>query len=148
VSKKYLGSLEDAEDSVQEAFLKIITYHSLDSIKSVDGWVKRVVVNTAIDNYRRKKAKPLIYNSDIVELHDFSDEDEEVYINNIPNKLVLEAIESLSDAYKRVATLYLIDGFKHCEISNLLNISLGTSKSNLSKAKKNVIKYLHKYIKP
>ena len=57
--------------------------------------------------------------------------------------MVLEAIQSLSDSYKRAITLYLIEGYNHREIADMLNISEGTSKSNLSKAKKNVIKYIH-----
>jgi RNA polymerase sigma factor (sigma-70 family) len=67
-------------------------------------------------------------------------------MEDIPNQLVIDAIESLSPSYQKVAKMYLLDGYKHHEISEVLNISLGTSKSNLSKGKKNVINYIRNHI--
>lgn len=146
VAKKYLKSLEDAEDCVQEAFLKVLRYgHTYNSTGSVEGWVKRIVINTAIDRYRRKVSSKLVYNTEKVDSFKGSEEVEIPYGNDIPHKLVLEAIQSLSDSYKRTIKLYLIEGYSHKEISSMLNISEGTSKSNLSKAKKNVIKYIKKH---
>ena len=66
-------------------------------------------------------------------------------MEGIPNQLVIDAIESLSPSYLKVAKMYLLDGYKHHEIAEVLNISLGTSKSNLSKSKKNVINYIKKH---
>jgi len=144
VAYKYLKSLEDAEDCVQEAFLKVLkNKHTYNSTGSVEGWVKRIVINTAIDRYRRKTSAKVVYDTEKVNSFKGSEEVETLYGEGIPHKMVLEAIQSLSDSYKRAITLYLIEGYNHREIAGMLNISEGTSKSNLSKAKKNVIKYIH-----
>ena len=146
VARKYLGSLEDAEDCVQEAFLKVIRYKdSFNNVGSLEGWIKRIVINTAIDSYRRRKTQKVTYDTDLVDRYDYAEEEEKPYMEGIPNQLVIDAIESLSPSYLKVAKMYLLDGYKHHEIAEVLNISLGTSKSNLSKSKKNVIKYIKKH---
>lgn len=146
VARKYLGSLEDAEDCVQEAFLKVIRYKdSFNNVGSLEGWIKRIVINTAIDSYRRRKTQKVTYDTDLVDRYDYAEEEEKPYMEGIPNQLVVDAIESLSPSYQKVAKMYLLDGYKHHEIADVLNISLGTSKSNLSKSKKNVIKYIKKH---
>ena len=147
VARKYLGSLEDAEDCVQEAFLKVIRYKgTFNNVGSLEGWIKRIVINTAIDGYRRRRTNKVTYDTDLVDRCDYAEEEEKPYMEDIPNQLVIDAIESLSPSYQKVAKMYLLDGYKHHEISEVLNISLGTSKSNLSKGKKNVINYIRKHI--
>jgi len=144
VARKYLESLEDAEDCVQEAFIKVIKYKdTYNSQGSIDGWVKRIVRNTAIDTYRRNKSKKVLYNSEITASYDAADEPEYHIDDDISMVLVYDALDSLSSSYKRVARMYLIEKYKHSEISELLGISLGTSKSNLNKAKKNIVKYIN-----
>ena len=146
VAKKYLGSLEDAEDCVQEAFLKVIRYKdSFNNVGSLEGWIKRIVINTAIDSYRRRKTQKVTYDTDLIDRYDHAEEEEKPYMEGIPNQLVVDAIESLSPSYRKVAKMYLLDGYKHHEIAEVLKISLGTSKSNLSKSKKNVINYIKKH---
>jgi len=147
VAKKYLGSLEDAEDCVQEAFLKVIRYKdSFNNVGSLEGWIKRIVINTAIDSYRRRKTQKVTYDTDLVDRYDYAEEEEKPYMEGIPNQLVIDAIESLSPSYLKVAKMYLLDGYKHHEIAEVLKISLGTSKSNLSKSKKNVINYIRNHV--
>jgi RNA polymerase sigma factor (sigma-70 family) len=147
VAKKYLKSLEDAEDCVQEAFLKVIRYKgTFNNVGSLEGWIKRIVINTAIDSYRRRRTNKVTYDTDLVDRYDYAEEEEKPYMEDIPNQLVIDAIESLSPSYQKVAKMYLLDGYKHHEISEVLNISLGTSKSNLSKGKKNVINYIRNHI--
>jgi RNA polymerase sigma factor (sigma-70 family) len=147
VARKYLGSLEDAEDCVQEAFLKVIRYKgTFNNVGSLEGWIKRIVINTAIDSYRRRRTNKVTYDTDLVDRYDYAEEEEKPYMEDIPNQLVIDAIESLSPSYQKVAKMYLLDGYKHHEISEVLNISLGTSKSNLSKGKKNVINYIRNHI--
>lgn len=148
VARKYLGSLEDAEDCVQEAFLKVIRYKgTFNNVGSLEGWIKRIVINTAIDSYRRRRTNKVTYDTDLVDRYDHAEEEEEKpYMEGVPNQLVIDAIESLSTSYKKVAKMYLLDGYKHHEIAEVLNISLGTSKSNLSKGKKNVINYIRNHI--
>jgi len=148
VARKYLGSLEDAEDCVQEAFLKVIRYKgTFNNVGSLEGWIKRIVINTAIDSYRRRRTNKVTYDTDLVDRYDHAEEEEEKpYMEGVPNQLVIDAIESLSPSYQKVAKMYLLDGYKHHEIAEVLNISLGTSKSNLSKGKKNVIKYIRNHV--
>ena len=147
VARKYLGSLEDAEDCVQEAFLKVIRYKgTFNNVGSLEGWIKRIVINTAIDSYRRRRTNKVTYDTDLVDRYDHAEEEDKPYMEGVPNQLVIDAIESLSTSYKKVAKMYLLDGYKHHEISEVLNISLGTSKSNLSKGKKNVINYIRNHI--
>ena len=147
VARKYLGSLEDAEDCVQEAFLKVIRYKgTFNNVGSLEGWIKRIVINTAIDSYRRRRTNKVTYDTDLVDRYDYAEEEEKPYMEGIPNQLVIDAIESLSPSYLKVAKMYLLDGYKHHEIAEVLNISLGTSKSNLSKGKKNVINYIRNHI--
>lgn len=147
VAKKYLKSLEDAEDCVQEAFLKVIRYKgTFNNVGSLEGWIKRIVINTAIDSYRRRRTNKVTYDTDLVDRYDYAEDEEKPYMEDIPNQLVIDAIESLSPSYQKVAKMYLLDGYKHHEISEVLNISLGTSKSNLSKGKKNVINYIRNHI--
>ena len=146
VARKYLGSLEDAEDCVQEAFLKVIRYKgTFNNVGSLEGWIKRIVINTAIDSYRRRRTNKVTYDTDLVDRYDYAEEEEKPYMEGIPNQLVIDAIESLSPSYLKVAKMYLLDGYKHHEIAEVLKISLGTSKSNLSKSKKNVINYIKKH---
>ena len=147
MARNYLGSLEDAEDCVQEAFLKVIRYKdSFSNVGSLEGWIKRIVINTAIDSYRRRRTNKVTYDTDFVDRYDHAEDEEAPYMEGIPNQLVIDAIESLSTSYKKVAKMYLLDGYKHHEIAEVLNISLGTSKSNLSKGKKNVINYIRNHI--
>ena len=147
VARKYLGSLEDAEDCVQEAFLKVIRYKgTFNNVGSLEGWIKRIVINTAIDSYRRRRTNKVTYDTDLVDRYDYSEEEDKPYMEGVPNQLVIDAIESLSTSYKKVAKMYLLDGYKHHEIAEVLNISLGTSKSNLSKGKKNVITYIRNHV--
>ena len=77
VARKYLGSLEDAEDCVQEAFLKVIRYKgTFNNVGSLEGWIKRIVINTAIDSYRRRKTQKVTYDTDLVDRYDYSEEED------------------------------------------------------------------------
>lgn len=146
ICMRYSDDRDEAEDILQNGFIKV--FKSIDNYKgdgSFEGWVKRIVVNTAIDNYRRKKVRPVVTDSDLTDrmgdqLEDEL-EDESVY-EKIPISVVMEAVQKLSPAYKTVFNLYVLEGYNHNEISETLGISVGTSKSNLSKARFNLKKIL------
>jgi RNA polymerase sigma factor (sigma-70 family) len=144
VARKYTRCIADAEDVMQESAIKIWTNReSLESVSNARAWMMTIVKNTAIDMHRRGVYNKLVYDSDVVYAkQDVTDEPSDEYFRSIPIEVVNDAIKSLSDGYKRVATMYLLDGLSHKEISTTLNVAIGTSKSNLSKAKKNVIKYI------
>jgi len=144
ICMRYSDDRDEAEDILQNGFIKV--FKSIDNYKgdgSFEGWVKRIVVNTAIDNYRRKKVRPVVTDSELTDR--MSDqledelEDESVY-EKIPISVVMEAVQKLSPAYKTVFNLYVLEGYNHNEISETLGISVGTSKSNLSKARFNLKK--------
>lgn len=143
---RYADNSDEAKDILQNGFIKV--FKSVENYKgdgSFEGWIKRIVVNTAIDNYRRKKVKPVVVDTELTDKlgDDMEDSKEEMSIyEQIPTSAVLEAVQHLSPAYQTVFNLYVMEGYSHIEISEMLNISVGTSKSNLSKARLNLRKLL------
>jgi RNA polymerase sigma-70 factor (ECF subfamily) len=133
VCMRYARHRMEAEDILQEAFIKIFDNISRFQFKgSFEGWIRRIIVNTAIKNYRRMSFKrELIGNED----HDteFTQPDA---VENMSEEELLNLIETLPDGYRIVFNLYAIEGFSHKEISEMLNIQEGTSRSQLVKARK------------
>ncbi|MFN2260630.1 MAG: RNA polymerase sigma factor [Psychroflexus sp.] len=130
LSLKYSRNYAEAQDNLQDAFMKIFEKISQYQHKgSFEGWMKRVVINTALQKYRHQKVFELINEESL--------QAEEIYVeeNNVPLSFLLECIQSLPNRYRLVFNLYVLDGFSHREISDQLNISEGTSKSNLSRAR-------------
>lgn len=143
---RYADDRDDAEDVLQNGFIKV--FKNINNYKgdgSFEGWIKRIIVNTAIDSYRRKKIRPVVTDTDLTDRvgGQMEDEleDESVY-EKVPIGKVMEAVQKLSPAYKAVFNLYVMEGYNHNEISEALGISVGTSKSNLSKARFNLKKML------
>lgn len=146
ICMRYTDNRDEAKDVLQNGFIKV--FQGIENYKgdgSFEGWIKRIVVNTAIDNYRRKKVKPVVTNSELTDrLGDEVEdevEDESIY-NQIPVSEVMEAVQKLSPAYRTIFNLYVMEGYNHNEIAEMLDISVGTSKSNLSKARFNLRKML------
>ena len=150
VCLRYSKNREEARDILHEGFMKV--YNNLKSYNktgSFEGWIRRIMVNTAIDQLRKNKQEYLIVTTVYAEQagagigEDPADED---ILANIEKEDILRAVQSLSPAYRAVFNLYVIEEFSHKEISEKLEISEGTSKSNLSKAKFNLKKNLIQYI--
>lgn len=132
VAFRYLGNRYAAEDVVANAFLKI--FQSLESFRlegenKFQGWIRKVVVNESLMEIRRMKQMPSFTN-ELPEIISASNSGENIYYD----ELVL-LIDSLPEGYRLVFKLYVIEGFNHSEIAELLNISEGTSKSQLHKAR-------------
>ena len=128
ICKRYLKRKEDAEEALGNAFLKI--YSSLSKYNgsgSFEGWMKKVTVRTCLD-FLRAKSSPF----DLDWEHEISEEP--VGLDDAEYLLFL--VSQLPVGYRTVFNLYAIEGYKHHEISELLNISEGTSKSQLSKARR------------
>lgn len=145
VCMRYATDRDEADDLVQQGFIKLFNNLKRYEFKgSFDGWIRRMFVNTAIDHIRRKKRNPLLLGED-AHLDLFNKEKDQSQFDKVeeldPN-LVMEAIQKLTPAYKAVFNLYVIEDYSHKEIAEMLGVSLGTSKSNLSKAKQNLRKYL------
>ncbi len=143
VCLRYTRNKEDAEDIMQEGFLKI--YHALDNFKresNIKTWMQRIMINTAINHYRKKK-KTDFYNINIDDAEIFKLENNDA-INQLSTDELLNVINKLPDGYRMVFNLYSIEGYKHKEIAEILDIKEGTSKSQLAKARITIQKLIEK----
>jgi RNA polymerase sigma factor (sigma-70 family) len=134
VSLQYTGSDEEAKDILQEGFIKI--FENLNRYKhegSFEGWMRKIVVNTALEKYRSRYQLYRIDDIDTISEPE-SDPDNEDYAGLEAIDL-LYIIRELPPKYRMVFNLYAIEGYSHKEIGNMLSISEGTSKSNLSRAR-------------
>jgi RNA polymerase sigma factor (sigma-70 family) len=132
VCMRYAGNAEEAEDILQEGFIKVFKkLGSFRSEGSFEGWIRRIFVNTAIEHFRRKT-----YQQPITEQHENSVEGKYLSVlDNLGEKDILKLIQDLSPGYRTVFNLYVVEGYTHKEIGDMLGISEGTSKSQLSRAK-------------
>lgn len=139
---RYSTDRDSAEEVLQEGFIKIFEkLERFDYKGSFEGWIRRIMANTAIDHIRKSKKDPMLSDND--EDFKLGAEDpvvaqEEFEFVGIKAEIALEAINSLSPAYRAVFNLYVMEDYTHKEIAEILDISEGTSKSNLSKAKQNL----------
>lgn len=129
---RYTSSREEARDVLQEGFVKIFEkVDQYDESYSFVGWMKRVVVNNAIDNYRRAAKMPM--NDD--ESHLMNESVDADVFSGMGYEEIIKLIQRLPTGYRTVFNLYVIEGFTHKEIGDQLGIAEGTSKSQLNKAK-------------
>lgn len=127
---KYSPNRAEAEDNLQDAFITIFSrIEQYQGKGSFEGWIKRITVNTALQKYRKKK----VY--DISDESQIEDVDVEVDETSVPLDFLLKIIQELPDRYRLVFNLYVLDGYAHKEIAEMLGISDGTSKSNLARAR-------------
>lgn len=146
VCMRYAHTEDDAMEIVNDGFLKI--FRELASFKpryedveaSLKGWIKRIMVNTAIDHFRKNHRFQMNVSIDDSKFH-WADE-AETSLDKMSYEEIIKLVQLLSPVYRTVFNLYIIDGFKHEEIAKKLNISVGTSKSNLAKAKGNIQKMI------
>ncbi|MFD0993756.1 RNA polymerase sigma factor [Tenacibaculum geojense] len=143
ISLKYCATKEAAQDNLQDAFIEIFkNIKKYNGKGSFEGWIKKITINKAIDKFKYDiKTKPL-------DNFLFKEKQEEITLNNIDNvplSIILEYIQNLPPQYRLVFNLYELDNYSHKEISELLNISIGTSKSNLFRAKKLLKTAIEKY---
>ncbi len=147
VAMRYTKEVNLAQDLIQESFIKVFDKIGVyDHKGSFEGWIRRIVVNTTIDYLRKKKHEYLVLDDDEsydgkYGLQTEEETDDSIFATLKPD-VVLSAIEELSPAYKTVFNMYVVEGYPHQEIADMLNISVGTSKSNLAKAKMNLRKIL------
>lgn len=133
---RYAKSKMEAQEILNDSFLKVfIKIEKYNVEKSFKGWLRRILINTALDNYR--KYSKHYYLQNINSIPDVQDSNVDVQAE-LAYEDLLAIIQQLSPAYRTIFNLYVIDGFKHEEIAEKLNISVGTSKSNLSKARENI----------
>ena len=132
---RYTKDTDDAQDVLQDGFIKV--YNALDSFKGeskIKTWISRIMVNTAINHYRKKK----VLNTYPIEENEVGglNFDKIDVLNKMSADELLELIKLLPEGYSLVFNLYVIDELKHKEIAKELNISVGTSKSQLMRGRK------------
>jgi len=141
VCLKYSRNTAEAEDNLQDAFLTI--FEKIKQFKhkgSFEGWLKRITVNTVLQRYRKEKVFDII-TDEIAEDNDIDIEDNEVSIDYL-----LKIIQELPDRYRLVFNLYVLDGYSHSDIAQMLEINIGTSKSNLARARQILKKTIENYL--
>ena len=132
VCRYYIKDVQHSEEVMLNGFFKVFKYlSSFKSEGSFEGWIRRIMVRESISFLRQKKHVEFV--SDEMEIHDQQ-------INTIDSEMnvaeLQQLIDSLPEGYKMVFVMYAIEGYKHKEIAEMLNISEGTSKSQLFKARK------------
>ena len=129
---RYCSNYEEAKDVLQDGFIKVFTKLSQFSHNgSFEGWLKRIFVNTALEHYRT--TKKLMFESDV----DAADEKphHDYTLEKLSHKEILQIMNKLAPGYRTVLNLYIIEGYSHAEIAEMLGISENASKSQLSRAR-------------
>lgn len=147
ISLRYAGNAQEAEEIMNDGFLKVFNnLGKYDHAKPFKAWLRTILVNTAIDYYRQNQKYAHQVDLDDVDVPDFSED----IISKIAAEEILALVQKLSPAYRMVFTLYVIEGYNHREIADMLGIKEGTSKSNLQDARrrlqvmiKNMYPHLH-----
>jgi RNA polymerase sigma factor (sigma-70 family) len=132
VCLRYAGNAEEAEDILQEGFIKV--FGKIGSFRregSFEGWIRRIFVNTAIEQYRKK-----IYLQPIGDYEENTVEGSYLSVlDQMAEKDIIQLVQQLSPGYRTVFNMYVVEGYTHRQIAESLGISEGTSKSQLSRAK-------------
>lgn len=148
ICDRYANKQEDAVEILNDGFLKIfreIHHYSpayADVVSSFKGWLRKIMVYTAIDHFRKNHKHRMVTQLDnlVYQVENVSED----AIDHLSYEEIIRAIQDLSPGYRTVFNLFIIEGLSHEEISYKLGISIGTSKSNLSKARKQLQKILFK----
>ena len=130
VCLKYSRNYVEAEDNLQDTFVTIFKKISqFKNIGSFEGWMKRIAINTALERYRSAG----VFN--IVNENQIEDETIDIDEESVSIDYLLQIIQELPNRYRLVFNLYALDDYSHKEIAEMLKISIGTSKSNLARAR-------------
>jgi RNA polymerase sigma factor (sigma-70 family) len=142
VCLRYTATREQALEVLNDGFLKVFTrleqYNPEQPFKS---WLRRILINTALDQYRQEVRH--YYHEDVTAADQNPTQQADAH-SILAHEELIALIQQLSPAYRVVFNLYIIDGFTHDEISSQLGISVGTSKSNLARARENLKQMLQK----
>lgn len=129
VCLKYSSNYADAQDNLQDGFL--IIFRKIDQFNgkgSFEGWAKRVMINNALQKFKGVRYLELTKEN-------IPEDDVEIDDENVPIEYLMKIIQELPDQYRLVFSLYVLDGYSHKEIAETLQITTGTTKSNLSRAR-------------
>lgn len=139
---RYSKDRTEAEDNLQDGFIRIFESIGQYSGKgSIEGWMKRIVINTALEKYRKNRNLQLVEEFPDIEDNDINDDN-----IDIPGSVLFEFVEQLPERYKLVFNLYVMEDMPHKEIAKVAAISEGTSKSNLARARDILKKKVKEYL--
>jgi RNA polymerase sigma factor (sigma-70 family) len=147
ICDRYTSRDEDASEILNDGFLKIFKeiHHFKpaysDVVSSFKGWLRKIMVYTAIDHFRKYHKHQNVIDLETAVVH--LPVEKETAFDKISYDEIIRFIQDLSPAYRAVLNLFIVDGFSHEEIAGQLGISVGTSKSNLAKARKQLQKILY-----
>jgi RNA polymerase sigma factor (sigma-70 family) len=154
---RYTGNLADAEDVMHDAFIRILTrIGQYRGDGSFEGWMKRVFIHTSLDFIRHKKTQSLVFPEDVIleKTKNKTNEPatEDTHDNYLPDvdisqEALMMILQTLPDGYRMVFNLYVMEDLSHKEIADLLKISVNTSKTQLSKARKNLRTKIMDYVR-
>lgn len=132
VCLRYAKDNADAEDILQEGFVRVfIKIRQFEFKGSFEGWMRRIMVNTALEKFRKNDR---LYPVEEMKIYESTEMAEET-LSSITADELMKVIQELPPRYKMVFNLYAIEGYSHLEIGEMMSISEGTSKSNLSRAR-------------
>ena len=143
VAMRYIKDRERSEDVLQDGFIKVYkNLHRFEHKGSLEGWIRRIIVNTALDQIRKYKKEQTN-----IELDDTSFElvQKSDAVERLQAEVLMEIVQQLPDGYRIVFNMFAIEGYSHKEIADELNITESTSKSQYSRAKSVLRKTLKKY---
>ena len=142
VCYRYTKSMTDAEDVLQEGFIKVFrNLHQYKSDGELGAWIRRIMVNTAINHLKQQSRSRVDLSFSEGNLHPVSDEDPEI---NITVKELAELIRQLPTGYQTIFNLHAIEGYTHVEIGELLGIHEGTSRSQYARARGLLVSWIKK----
>lgn len=142
ITLRYADSRDQAAAILNDAFMKVFAnIDTYDSDRPFKPWLRQIIINTAINHYHKHQEQLKLERLDTA--HNKMNTRETI-TSSISYSEIIDMVQQLSPAYRTVFNLHVIEGFKHKEIAEMLEISVGTSKSNLSKAKHNLQEILQK----
>jgi RNA polymerase sigma-70 factor (ECF subfamily) len=133
ISMRYVSNTMEVEEVINDGFLKVFNnLTKFDQSQPFKAWLRTIIINTAIDHYRKNLKFTHHVEIDTLQIADFNDD----IISKISADEIMALVKKLSPVYRMVFTLYVVDGYIHREIAEMLGIQEGTSKSNLQDARK------------
>jgi RNA polymerase sigma-70 factor (ECF subfamily) len=131
--RRYARNSDDAKDMLQESFIKIFTrMHQVENVSMLESWMKSVAVRTAIDHYHKMKRSDPGYS---MKDYDVPNLDYDVVLDNLSDEFLITIINELPEGCRMVFNLFEVEGYSHAEIAGLLDVTEGTSRSQLHHAK-------------
>ncbi|HEX3025118.1 MAG TPA: RNA polymerase sigma factor [Chitinophagaceae bacterium] len=140
---RYTKSYEDAEDILQDGFIRVfMNLHQFKNDGELGAWIRRIMVNTAITYLNKHSRYRREMNLDDITLHPISDEDPEVKLDG---KQLIQLIRQLPSGYQTIFNLVAVEGYNHIEVAKLLEMNVNTVRSQYSRAKSMLLKMMKEY---